>query len=551
MDPRAQDILLCDLCQTAALQSHCELCHVNLCIGCVGKHLSDSSKRHKVVLYNYRTSTHNYPTCTIHTEKHCELYCEKCDIPICLICISSGKHKGHDISDIRQKRNYKAKDLQEELQELENRIDPFYKEIKSELNSEKISAEIHYEKLTTAVAKQGEDWHKEINTIVKKQKSEIDEMKSKHLDALNKQEKEIEKIISDVNQSILDLKKILDSSDVSLKPAYKSRNAQFKCFPPKVKVSLPSFSPFHINTDQLHAMFGSLSALSITMEEGGYTMITTEAVSCPPAKTLLVEPEITTIIRTFSLFLYSVTCQSDEEIWTRGEDKIMKLYNLQSRLLKSIQTKSGKEPCDMAVTTTGDLVYTDPNTRTVNIVKNKRIQEVIKLQGWKPYYVCSTSSNDILVTMVSDDYRQSKVVRYSGSTVKQTIQFDSESKPLYSFNHIKYISENRNLDICVADHGSGELVVVNQAGKLRFKYIGHPCIFNSFNPVGITTDSQSQILTVDLRNKCIHILDQDGQFLRYIDNCNLQNPWGLCVDTRDNLFVAERSEKKVMKIKYM
>ncbi|XP_061177565.1 E3 ubiquitin-protein ligase TRIM36-like [Saccostrea echinata] len=553
MDPRysAQDILLCDLCQTAALQSHCELCHVNLCIVCVGKHLSDSSKRHNVVPYKHRTSTPSYPKCPNHTQKHCELYCEKCDIPVCSTCISSDKHHGHKFTDVLKKLSSKTNDLEKDLKELEEKIYPTYEEITSDLNSEKINLEKHYEKLTTAVTKQGEDWHREINIIVNKQKSEIEEMKIKHLAALNKQKNEIKQITSDVKQSILDLKKILDSNDVSLTSVYKSRNAEFRSLPPKVNVSLPSFSHKKINTEQLHQMFGSLSALSITTEEHGYTMKTSEAEYCPPVKPLLDEPELITTIHTGYKYLYSVTCLSDEEIWTCGLDKIMKLYNLQGKLLKSIQTKSGNDPCDIAVTRSGDLVYTDPDTRTVNIVKNKQIEEVIRLQGWTPRYICSTSSGDLLVTMVSGD-KQLKVVRYSGSTEKQTIQFDSEGKPLYSSEGLKYISENRNLDICVADHGAKAVVVVNQAGRLRFRYTGPPSTNKrSFVPAGITTDSQSKILTADYVNHCIHILDQDGQFLRYIDNCGLKYPFGLCVDTRDNLFVAECLRGKVKKIRYM
>ncbi|XP_062592014.1 uncharacterized protein LOC134253507 [Saccostrea cucullata] len=559
MDPldRAQVLLLCDLCQTAALQSHCELCQINLCKACVGEHLSDSSKRHKVVPYKHRKSTPNvnYPKCPYHTQKHCELYCEKCDIPLCSTCISSDKHHGHTFTDILQKPSFVQEILNKDLKELENRIHPTYEEIASDLNSEKFNLEKHYEKLTTAVTKQGEDWRREIYIIVNKKKSEIDEMKTKHLAALNKQEKEIKKITYDVKQCIYDLKKLIHSNDVSLASTYKTRNAEFRSLPPKIKVSTPSFSPHPINTEKLHQMFGSLSALSITTEEHGYTMKTQEAVSCPPVKPLLDEPELITTIDTGYKSLYSVTCISDEEIWTRGDDTIMKLYNLQGKLLKSIQSKSGNIPCDIAVTRGGDLVYTDSKTITVNIVKNKKIQEVIRLQGWIPLNVCSTSSGDLLVTMLSNDYKQSKVVRYSGSTEKQTIQFDSEGKPLYSndyFNRIKYTSENRNLDICVADYRARAVVVVNQAGKLRFRYTGHPSTTKgSFRPVGITTDSKSQILTADSDNNCIHILDQDGQFLRYIDNFDLVYPWGLCVDTRDNLFVAESSSCKVKKIKYM
>jgi hypothetical protein len=299
-------------------------------------------------------------------------------------------------------------------------------------------------------------------------------------------------------------------------------------------------------------MFGSLSSLSIDTEEQGDIMTSAEAVSPPPVTPLLDEPRVTATIDTgYKDGLYGVSCVGEDQVWTCGEyNKTMKLLNLRGKQQTSIQTKSGGVPGDIAVTRDGDLVYTDPNNKTVNLVKNNQTRTVITLQGWVPHYVCCTASGDVLVTMYSDDREQQyKVVRYSGSTEKQSIQYDVQGRPLYSSGYsTKYISENRNLDICLADYTARAVVVVNAAGRLRFRYTGPSNTGESFYPRGLTTDSQGHIIVADYQR--VHIIDQDGQFLRYI-HCDLYYPWGLCVDIRDNLFVAEAVTAKVKKIQYL
>ncbi|XP_022295526.2 uncharacterized protein LOC111104662 [Crassostrea virginica] len=525
-----QDVIRCDLCETPVPPKHCDICHIHLCEACAGKHLSDESKDHYIVPFKLRGIT---PKCTKHSTKVCTQLCKKCNIPVCPLCVAASEHKQHTKNDILKLFAKKRELIQTDLQDLEKSIYPKYREAATNIPVQRADVNKRSQKLTTALDKQGEALHTEIDTIIQGMKSEIDYMDAQHIAALDHQEDAINHTIPKIKQIILDLKKLQDTSDVCLVSKYTSRTEEFRSLPSQFQVTLPTFTPQEINREQIHQQIGSWSKPAITL--------------------LLDEPRILTDIQTEYKNLCSVSCLSDSELWTCAlNGNILRLYNLQGELLRSVQTKSGNWlVTDIAVTRSGDLVYPDYLDRSINLVSGTQIQTLITLQGWKPRSLCSTSSGDLLVIMTSDDGKQTKVLRYSGSTEKQSIQWDDQGKPLYTSGYIKYLSENRNLDICVADNGARAVVVVSAAGKLRFRYTGlFSTIQGLFHPCGITTDSQGNILTSDRYNHRIHIIDQDGRFLRYIHNCGLQDPWSLYVDSRDNLFVAEWDTGEVKKLQY-
>ena len=352
--------------------------------------------------------------------------------------------------------------------------------------------------------------------------SKIDDIQEKHQAAIDKQKYAINESIAEIKQIIKNLKNLLRNSVDCLDVKYRSRNEEFRSLPGQFQVVLPTFSPKVINKDQDNQSICSLSELVITYP-------------------LLDEPRLLTNIRIHREERYgefsSVSCVSNSELWTRRNDNTMKLYNLQGELLKKVKTKSGNVPFGISVTKNRDLLYTDPDDDSVNLLSNTQIITLIRLQGWKPRSVCSTSSDDLLVIMercsdgkpaimenvymVSNDSSEySEVTEYNEKNYKlyviqaqqkkQSIQWDEEGKPLFLSGSC--LCANRNLDICVADERACALVVVSAAGELRFKYEGR----NShavFFPSCVTTDSHGNILTVESLLDDIHIADQNGHFL--------------------------------------
>lgn len=84
---------------------------------------------------------------------------------------------------------------------------------------------------------------------------------------LDKQEEKIKCNISEITQIIGDVKKLINSNDVRRVSSYTSSFAEFRRFPPKLKVVLPSLSPQKINKQQIYQQFGSLSAEGITPQD--------------------------------------------------------------------------------------------------------------------------------------------------------------------------------------------------------------------------------------------------------------------------------------------
>lgn len=92
-------------------------------------------------------------------------------------------------------------------------------------------------KMTTDLSKQGEYLHREIDIIIQSMHSEIAGTEATHQSFLDRKEKELNSTIDEISQFIMNLKRLLDSSNVSLVSKYKSRNEKFRLLAAHIKIT--------------------------------------------------------------------------------------------------------------------------------------------------------------------------------------------------------------------------------------------------------------------------------------------------------------------------
>ncbi|XP_048778022.2 uncharacterized protein LOC125681824 [Ostrea edulis] len=543
----AQEVITCDLCVKPA-QQFCNNCHLSLCVDCVSKHV-DKLKYQPHDIVHFKNRKVAFPESELYSNQRCEAHCQQCDVPVCLKCIF-GPHNGHKVKDMPEIFNDKKKKLEKETKEIESTVIPQYKK-KNEETESKISIIMDkFDELDKEKEENRKSWHQEVDTIFNQLGSLIKSIKENLLAALNSQQSKIKSQIPDMTQTVQQNKEIMKSNNVSAVTNYKSKLDEYRNMPIDIDVKLPSLKT---NTVQGRELSLELEEYKASLTQTKLSSLT-EEISYLSLQKLLDQGKSISTIPSGVTPLGAVACVGVDEAWVSGADKIVRRVDIHGSVRDTVTTTCKPWPSDIKVTRQGELVYCDVNNRTLNIVRHGRTEALITTpQCWKPGKLCCTESGDILVCMYTTDYRQHKIVRYQGHTVEQEIDRDEDGEPIYKGGRYPlYVMENNNGDICASNSNADIVVVVDKSGRVRFRYDSTPARRKiSFNPRHIVTDSMSRIIVTDWNNACLHILDQNGQFLRCVDNCGLHNANGLSVDNEGRLWVGLAISGEVKVIQYM
>ncbi|XP_061182712.1 uncharacterized protein LOC133191586 [Saccostrea echinata] len=545
---QAQQLITCDLC-VKPVQQFCNSCQVGLCEDCINKHVKSlKSMKHDIVPFTKRTVQLVFPQCTSHSHQRCEAHCQQCDVQVCIKCIT-GLHKGHDIVDMTDIIATKREKIKKETEEIEAIISKNTAQDKGTEN--KISKFMaHYTDLQKQTNDNRNQWHLEVDNTFNKMESLIQSLRDHHITTLKSCQSKLRSQNSSMSQTCQENKKILKSNKVSDVNNYLSKLKEYRSIPQTPDLLLPSLQT---NTVQGRKLSIELGEYKATLTQTSLSSLTNE-VSFLSVKELLEEAKVIANIPTNVTNLFKVACVGSDKAWISGTDKMITCVDIHGAVQDTVTSTCKTFPDDITVTRQGELIYSDANNRTVNIVRDGKTETLNTTpRSWHPQGLCCTRSGDILVSMGTTDDSLYKIVLYQGQRVTQEIDKDELGDPIYQGGkYVVFVVENNNGDIVASDGNARTVVVVDRTGKVRFRYNNKPPGGKeTFGPVQIVTDSMGHIIVVDEFNNCLHILDQNGQFLRCVDNCGLEHPSGLSVDSEGRLWVGLFNSGEVKVIQYM
>lgn len=236
---------------------------------------------------------------------------------------------------------------------------------------------------------------------------------------------------------------------------------------------------------------------------------------------------------------FNFHCGANNTIWIQGRDHWTVEVDRNGVVQRRFRQNDGVRA--LCISSTGDAVFlTTFSSPKVYLLKDRNVEVLLKLNGWRPRGLCFGENSYLFVSMRKTDLSESKVVRYKEGEANKEYQFDGEGNNLYSIStkHLMNLCQNRNGDICVVD--TNAVVVVNVEGMLKFVYRGNPSLPNGqFMPRDIATDIHGLIMTNDFCNHSVHIFDCDGNFLRFIQSPT--GDGGLGFDADNNLVLGDKT----------
>ncbi|XP_006823567.1 tripartite motif-containing protein 2-like [Saccoglossus kowalevskii] len=563
----------CHGCEENSSTNRCVDCAMDLCTTCTKVHSKMPVSRHhrimtvKAFKEAIRTKSIVFPAvhCTSHKDKLIELYCEKCQITICHLCLRSN-HKGHELIDLQAAADRFCKMASDHIKLLKTK--------QSEAKQSKIKAikrngelaKQHLQRKQQIKQHSQETIEKLTKIIKQEESSHLSKLKTdydKMNEEINKERHQCETTEKLLKSTITFINNLLNySSAAQLMKTSKETTNQLETMMSldttwiDKNKSLPKFYPGDITLQGMLGTFQSMEVDSVShshqqTQESSHVInapMKLEAISWLAGSFpgLFVNP-LGVCINKCGDIVVADNKNKRLQIIDIVEDNLFGIsfkYVDQKSQLQFTGYSKPVRPIDVAVSVDNTYItngYLKGNEANNQVIVCNQYGKVIKCFGGKelqdPCGIAINHNNGIVYVVDSD----SNCIRlYEITGYKYIKSVGSKGQGSCQFEYPMFIAMNSKGCLIVSDAGNDRIQVLTSDGLFMFAFSG--CPNDKFDwPCGIATDKNDNIYVCDSNNHRVQMFNSKGEFITNIASGRyvLNGPRGIAITNDGKVVVTD------------
>ncbi|XP_035659383.1 tripartite motif-containing protein 2-like [Branchiostoma floridae] len=500
--------------------------------------------------------------CSFHPTEKLKLYCKPCQAPLCVDCVEEG-HDGHpNIISLTKATQEKKSTVQALINEGRDILETYCSFIRGLREKEKNLNEQKEQRDNSII----QAFNQMVQKLTERKDFLLSDSQQNYSENLEKIQTERDNVLADVNELSaacqlaeqelqLGCVEFLSQQTALTEVVGKYRET---AAPTPVQTQPAVFQPTDTPVPLLgHVTVQSLPSAPIPVapasSNGAAGGIGQDKGQVKPQCQSVTFGEYGSESGQFKSPL-GATVSDEGEIFVadQGNQRIQ-VFTLQGTFLRQFPTivsdEHQMEPGDVARDGEGNLWvvgWTESADFAVQYNKQGRVLRKFDLQNteWYRGVAVDTRRNHILITQITggkdNTHGEVLVFRPDGSLVRSVEgKWGSFLWRRQEMKKPRYITVDGGGNILVSDNGNHCIHVCNEDGQFLFQFGGYGSGEGQLKgPRGICTDRAGNIIVADYRNNRIEMFDKKGRFLKHIAT-DMMKPLAVAMGTQGQLLVTD------------
>ncbi|XP_033728864.1 uncharacterized protein LOC117318003 [Pecten maximus] len=474
--------------------------------------------------------------CIHHQGKQLEIYCERCDVPVCVKCLLT-THKAHDACELSKVTSKKKQDIRNFIDKIEQDDLVHIGERIASTESLLEDNTSNFEKFSQQLKMQTDKIKEDLDMLAAQTLSLYQKMEEDNTKLIEKYKQDLEIYEKQLKQQIQECKTILQrDSHIEIYDTDCEIDSQIN-LPIKPVLGTASFTPNKTPQHHLEPALGRIETTdqgqAPTDKNGSVGTESSEGMSSTPRRSednrntavtrYKLLPKTDLLEEWTSVYIIGSVCPTtDGRMWTSCSTDALTLVDRRNNVIQEVNAKATIK--DISQSPVTNTIWVCDNENNILELVSGQLTHRFRTKE-EPISLCVTASNHVIVGMV----KLISKFTTTGHLLQSTLAAGT-GKPLVCTpyriaecpvtNNVAMVDWNRRNH---GGDGKTQVVVMDANFNERFVYRGEiPSTYQqtssraAFDSWGVVYDSTGNLVIGDYKNCRVLLLSGSGEFLRIL-----------------------------------